>query len=255
VATDGTTEWWWFRDNFYKVEFQEGEPSLALKADLEAGDTKHSLSKAPNADEEGYSPDEVAEGVFKMEGRTETGLQYADRMDAIHAVFERLTSPHVLRDSLRKQDTSRDYGVERDESARVFINRTVFSSQVLIESSVHRPPAVLVSNAKQFEVASKLQQYHPILIDKQVGRGRLWKSEIVAEWWWFEGGIYLAKRERGYQSDVLRAMKQKRELLHAYPSYTRQIPNTKSACIIGHHAEDAKARAAPGPGRVGETLP
>src|SRR5215218_2026653 len=42
--------------------------------------------------------------------------------------------------------------------------------------------------------------HHPVLIDKKIGQGRLWRSEVVAEWWWFSGNIYVAKREKGYQS-------------------------------------------------------
>ncbi len=214
IAIHDSKEWWWFRGNFYKVEFEEGRPSAELAADLEADDSKSSLSLDPDAEEVGFSPDEVAEGVFQMEGNVETGLEYADRQDALHALYTQHSRLTSLRDLLRTQDGSRDYGFERDDSAKVFTKKATFSTQVLIESDAHRPPQVLARNDMQFRLASELQRYHPVLLDKKVGRGRVWRSEIVAEWWWYDGNIYLAKREKGCQSEVLKELKENQARIH-----------------------------------------
>lgn len=210
VAAHNGKEWWWFRGGFYKVEFEEGRPSADLAADIGVDDwpDKTSLALDPHADSQGFSRDEVAEGVFEMEGKAETALEVAGRLDTAHTVTVQAVQASNLYKLLASQDTSRDLGLQRDDSARVFVDKSWWRTQVCMESNLHQPRQVLVEDDTMFRLIPELQNNHPILIDKKTGRGRLWRSEVVAEWWCFKGDIYLAKREKGYQSEALSLLKE-----------------------------------------------
>jgi hypothetical protein len=190
IATHNSVEWWWFREGFYRVEFEEGRPSRDLAAELAVGDVhadKTSLSINSIDSKHGYSADEVAEGVFEMEGKAETGLETAERLDTAYAITMQVAEILTQDMPIEEQDTSHDYGLEKDDSARVFTDRTWLSTRVYIESNIHQPSEVLCNDDALFEVASELQNHHPVLIDKKIGQGRLWRSRsgrgvVVVQW-------------------------------------------------------------------------
>jgi hypothetical protein len=135
---------------------------------------------------------------------------------------------------LEEQDTSHDYGLEKDDSARVFTDRTWLFTRVYIESNVHQPLEVLCNADALFKLASELQNHHPVLIDKKIGKGRLWRSEVVAEWWWFRVNIYVAKREKGYQSESLAMLKENVSHNHRKAKSEAWIPKWS----VGNEFED-----------------
>jgi hypothetical protein len=190
IATHNSVEWWWFREGFYRVEFEEGRPSRDLAAELAVGDVhadKTSLSINSIDSKHGYSADEVAEGVFEMEGKAETGLETAERLDTAYAITMQVAEILTQDRRIEEQDTSHDYGLEKDDSARVFTDKTWLSTRVYIESNVHQPSEVLCNADSLFELASELQNHHPVLIDKKIGQGRLWRSRsgrgvVVVQW-------------------------------------------------------------------------
>jgi hypothetical protein len=237
IATHNSVEWWWFREGFYRVEFEEGRPSRDLAAELAVGDVhadKTSLSINSIDSKHGYSADEVAEGVFEMEGKAETGLETAERLDTAYAITMQVAEILTQDMPIEEQDTSHDYGLEKDDSARVFTDRTWLSTRVYIESNVHQPSEVLCNADSLFELASELQNHHPVLIDKKIGQGRLWRSEVVAEWWWFRGNIYVAKREKGYQSESLAMLKENVSHIHRKAKSEAWIPKW----TVGNEFED-----------------
>ena len=210
VAVHDNKEWWWFRNNVYKVEFEEGRPSADLAADIavDGWPDKTSLVPEPDAHRQGYSRDEIAEGVFELQGKTETALEHADRLDVAHTITVQVAEASTLHNVLVEQDTPHDLGLDKDESARVFVDKSWWRASVCMESNVHQPRQVLVNDDTVFQTIPELQKYHPILLDKKHGRGKYWRSGVVAEWWCFRGDIYLAKREIGYQSEALSLLKE-----------------------------------------------
>src|SRR5215216_2493174 len=204
IGTHDSVEWWWFKGDFYKVEFEPGHPSADLAAKLAADETyADRTSLLDTLPEEGYAPDEVAEGVFEIKGETETALESAERLDIAKAITLQAVEVSRLNELLAVQDTSHDLGLEKDASARVYVDKSWRRTQVCMESDLHQPRQVLVDDDTVFKLIPELQNYHPILLDKKTDRGRLWRSEVIAEWWCFKGDIYLAKREKSYQSEAL----------------------------------------------------
>src|SRR5215212_1893504 len=237
IATHNSVEWWWFREGFYRVELEEGRPSRDLAAELAVGDMyadKTTLSINSIDGKHGYSADEVAEGVFEMEGKAETGLETAERLDTAYAITMQVAEILTQDRRIEEQDTSHDYGLEKDDSARLFTDRTWLFTRVNIESNVHQPSEVLCNADALFELASELQNHHPVLIDKKIGKGRLWRSEVVAEWWWFRGNIYVAKREKGYQSESLAMLKENVSHIHRKAKSEAWIPKW----TVGNEFED-----------------
>ena len=219
------------------MEFEEGRPSRDLAAELAVGDVyadKTSLSINSIDSKHGYSADEVAEGVFEMEGKAETGLETAERLDMAYAITTQVAEILTQDRRIEEQDTSHDYGLEKDDSARVFTDKTWLSTRVCIESNVHQPFEVLCNADALFELAAELQIHHPVLIDKKIGQGRLWRSEVVAEWWWFRGNIYVAKREKGYQSESLAMLKENVSHIHRKAKSEAWIPKW----TVGNEIED-----------------
>ncbi len=264
VTTHGNFEWWWFRRAFYKVEYQKGRPSADLAADLSVGGSYTGKWSLDGFGTEGYSSDEVAEGVFEMEGKAESGLERADRLDRAETVLMHLqtvtnqliplgeqqlsdmaTEAEYLESRLEQgqdldqaQDYPGSYGVEKDTSARIFTDKAWLSTRVYIQSNVHQPRQVLGNNDAQFALVSELQNYHPILVDKKTAQGRLWRSQIVAEWWWFKGEVYLAKREKGFRSKALEALKRNVDLIQTHGKWEAWIPKyTVGNAIEGGYEE------------------
>jgi hypothetical protein len=58
--------------------------------------------------------------------------------------------------------------------------------------------------------------------------------EVVAEWWWFSGNIYVAKREKGYQSESLAMLKEKVSHIHRKAKSEAWIPKW----TVGNEFED-----------------
>jgi hypothetical protein len=235
VGTHESVEWWWFRGDFYKVEFEPGRPSAYLAAELAADETyADKTSLLDTLLEEGYSPDEVAEGVIELKGETETALESAERLDTAKAITNQAVEVSRLNELLAVQDTSHDLGLEKDESARVNVEKSWRRTQVYMESDLHQPRQVLVDNDTMFKLIPELQNYHPILLDKHADSGRLSRPEVVMEWWCFKGDIYLAKREKGYQSEALSLLKEATSRTHLIGKSQAWIPKW----TIGNEFED-----------------
>jgi len=235
IGTHDSVEWWWFKGDFYKVEFEPGHPSADLAAKLAADETyADRTSLLDTLPEEGYAPDEVAEGVFEIKGETETALESAERLDIAKAITLQAVEVSRLNELLAVQDTSHDLGLEKDASARVYVDKSWRRTQVCMESDLHQPRQVLVDDDTVFKLIPELQNYHPILLDKKTDRGRLWRSEVIAEWWCFKGDIYLAKREKSYQSEALSLLKEATSRTHLVGKSQAWIPKW----TIGNEFED-----------------
>lgn len=237
IATHASMEWWWFRGDFYKVEYEEGRPSADLGADLAVDEFYSSKWSLDGSEKEGYAPDEVAEGVFEMRGKKEDGFERADRLDKAAAIRNQLGTIEADERYLNEQDCSRDYGIEKDVSARIVTRKSWFSTRVLFESSKHQSPELLTTDVGQYEGASELQKYHPLFISKQIGRGRLWRSQVVLEWWWFKDYFYVAKREKGHQSEVLARLAEEQSKLHVIGKSNAPLPLMTIGLTPDHIAE------------------
>jgi len=203
VTAKRNVEWWWFEDRFYRVGFEEGQPSAELAKVSSLGEGYNPKQSLDRFRKVGYTPDEIAESVFEARGKKENGFERAIRADEAKAIHDQWIAIGIEEIDLARREPSRNEKLRHDPSAKILARGTDTSAQVSFESSIHQPPLALPINKEQLDLASELQNYHPLLVTRFVGQGRSEGSEAVAEWWWFKGSFYIAKQRRGYQSDVL----------------------------------------------------
>ena len=201
VSISEGIERWWFEDDLYIVKIEEGYPSQGLAS--ETATPKLTMSGGAVVKEEGYSPDEVAEGAFELRDEEEGVRERLERLENAAALLMQFLAIRHEERSWQDDEWHRASVLEEDDSLRLVETGSAFWRKIYIESADSRPAEVLTKDVSRFEILSRLQQHHPVLLTRRTGRGRLWRTEITTEWWWFGNHFYKISFDKGFKSTAL----------------------------------------------------